>query len=167
MPSLYEENEILLKEGIALLEILPDDFYHSERDDGLSSVGEHFRHIIEHYQMFLQGIARGYIDYDKRERNLKLETNRTYALEILGTLCLALLQNGIPEGQVLVSQNYNPEFPKPVLSSTIERELLFLVSHTVHHYAIIAMILKGYGFTVPNRFGYSPATLYAKQVSPT
>ncbi|TGL21928.1 DinB family protein [Leptospira yanagawae] len=167
MPNLFEENEILLSEGITLLEVLPDSLYHPAGNENLSSVGEHFRHIIEHYQMFFQGMSCGYIDYDNRKRNVNLETNRAFAIETLSSINLELQQNGIPEGQILVSQNYNPDFPKPVLSSTIERELMFLVSHTVHHYAIIAMILNGYGFSVPIHFGYSPATLYAKQFSNT
>lgn len=54
MPNLFEENEILLSEGITLLEVLPDSLYHPAGNENLSSVGEHFRHIIEHYQMFFR-----------------------------------------------------------------------------------------------------------------
>jgi len=43
--------------------------------------------------------------------------------------------------------------------STIQRELQFLSSHTVHHFAIVAMILKIQGFETPDTFGVAPSTL--------
>ena len=38
--------------------------------------------------------------------------------------------------------------PSPV-QSTVERELVFLSGHTIHHLAIIAFIAKGLGIDIP------------------
>lgn len=159
----FRDNEILLKQGILLLTTLSDDLYQLKPKDSASSVGEHFRHIIEHYLLFLEGAGDGYIDYDKRKRDQSLETNRLLTIASLQNLISIFEKNEIPLGAVTISQNYNPEEPKPIVTSSVERELLFLVSHTVHHFAIIAFLLKAFGFTVPQGFGYSPATLYANQ----
>ncbi|MFW6292999.1 MAG: hypothetical protein ACOC7V_11860 [Spirochaetota bacterium] len=40
--------------------------------------------------------------------------------------------------------------------STVERELAMLASHTVHHYAIIALILRIQDVPVPEEFGVAP-----------
>ena len=42
--------------------------------------------------------------------------------------------------------------------STLARELAFVVSHTIHHQAIIAVLLALHGHAVPERFGHSPST---------
>ncbi len=44
-------------------------------------------------------------------------------------------------------------------SSSLRRELHFLLSHTVHHYALIAMILARHGVEVEPDFGVAPSTL--------
>ena len=47
----------------------------------------------------------------------------------------------------------------PWTSSTLGRELLFLLSHTIHHYALIDLLLREEGFEVPPDFGMAPSTL--------
>jgi hypothetical protein len=43
--------------------------------------------------------------------------------------------------------------------STMGRELQFLMSHTVHHYALVAIILKIQGCNCAEEFGVAPSTL--------
>ena len=47
----------------------------------------------------------------------------------------------------------------PWSGSTVRRELDFLLSHTVHHYALIAMSLRLRGLPVPAELGVAPSTL--------
>jgi hypothetical protein len=42
--------------------------------------------------------------------------------------------------------------------STLARELAFVVSHTIHHQAIIGVLLAMHDVAVPERFGHSPST---------
>jgi hypothetical protein len=52
-------------------------------------------------------------------------------------------------------------------ASSASRELQFLISHTVHHYAIIRMILTVGGREVTPEFGISPSTLrYHQDATP-
>ena len=43
--------------------------------------------------------------------------------------------------------------------SSASRELEFLLSHTVHHYALIGVICQLAGQTLPKDFGMAPSTL--------
>ncbi|HKX33601.1 MAG TPA: hypothetical protein VJ302_38335, partial [Blastocatellia bacterium] len=43
--------------------------------------------------------------------------------------------------------------------SSIRRELQFLLSHTVHHYALMALALRVQGFQPGEEFGVAPSTL--------
>jgi hypothetical protein len=45
------------------------------------------------------------------------------------------------------------------VETTVGREFAFVLSHTVHHNALIAVIAKLLGVQVPERFGYAPSTL--------
>jgi uncharacterized damage-inducible protein DinB len=42
--------------------------------------------------------------------------------------------------------------------STHARELAFVISHTIHHCALMAVLLAVQGIPVPYRFGYAPST---------
>ena len=46
-----------------------------------------------------------------------------------------------------------------VVFATPGRELGFVLSHTVHHNALIAVIAAAVGAAVPPGFGYAPATV--------
>jgi len=47
----------------------------------------------------------------------------------------------------------------PWSESTVKRELQYLQAHTIHHYALIALILRIQGITPHDEFGVAPSTL--------
>jgi uncharacterized damage-inducible protein DinB len=51
-----------------------------------------------------------------------------------------------------------PGEPTATVRSSVGRELAFVVSHTIHHCAVIALLLRDLGVAVPPRFGYAPST---------
>ena len=53
-----------------------------------------------------------------------------------------------------------PAGSRPTWSATsVVRELQFLASHTVHHYAVIAAMLRPQGVEPGDDFGVAPSTL--------
>ncbi len=48
--------------------------------------------------------------------------------------------------------------------STLKRELQFLVSHTVHHFALIRALLGGSGIDPGESFGLAPSTAAARRL---
>lgn len=162
MDPIIAENLQILQQGIFLLESITNERYKQKQEILTSSIGEHFRHIIEHYELFWNGLNVGHIDYDKRNRNPRLETDRLFAIESMEQyVSLFQTQNLKPE-KISISQNYNPNENVPIIPSYTNRELQFLLSHTVHHYAIISILVKLDGGVVSKEFGFSPATLFAK-----
>ena len=43
--------------------------------------------------------------------------------------------------------------------STGAREVLFVLSHVIHHWALIRYLLEAQGLEVPATFGFMPSTL--------
>ena len=55
------------------------------------------------------------------------------------------------------------ELGDPFLMSSVGRELLTLSTHTIHHFALIAITLRAHGVAVDPDFGVAPSTLRHRQ----
>ncbi|NNE99809.1 MAG: hypothetical protein HKN25_12380 [Pyrinomonadaceae bacterium] len=143
--------------GIELISALDDKAF-SEPVKGAGSIGAHFRHNMDFACSFLNGLETGTINYSDRERDLRVESNRDYAREQIRFLIKRF--EGLSEDKynerVLVVSEIEERISH---ESTISRELEFLHSHTVHHYAVIAEKLKIWNFAVDFSFGVAPSTL--------
>ena len=51
------------------------------------------------------------------------------------------------------------------LQSTIARELQVLSSHSIHHFALIAVTLQAFGVSVPPSFGVARSTLRYREAA--
>lgn len=104
------------------------------------SVGQHVRHITEFYQCLLKGYETGEVNYDARERNLSIEVDKTFALEVITALKsrLNFYQN---DKQLILQTAFGLEEAISIPSSFF-RELTYLIEHTIHHLAIIKIALN-------------------------
>lgn len=161
-PPALAQNLELVDQGIALLDALPPGFYAEVEDEPgfRETLGPHLRHCIDAYLCLLDGLERGYVDYDARSRSRSVERSRQAALAALNDLREQLSNLDAPPERVLEVQIDVPgDGDHPPASSTLGREYQFLVGHTVHHYALIAMILRRRGFDPGAEFGVAPSTL--------
>ena len=152
-----------LRQALALVERIDDRAYR-ETPPGFAPhrAGAHLRHILEFFECFLDGIESGRIDYDARRRDLSVETSRPAAIAKIRTI-LASLENRLPAEdrtiRVRVEDSYGSPLDDPYLTSSAGRELQVLCSHTIHHFALIAMTLTAHGIPVDREFGMAPSTL--------
>jgi hypothetical protein len=120
-----------------------------------STIGEHTRHIIEVFQKTISEYEAGVVDYDKRERNVMIQTNTDYAIE-----CLAEIVSRVEkEDKVLtvLSETNHRELP---IQTSYFREILYNIDHCVHHKAIIKIgILVLGNLEVDDQFGVAISTL--------
>ena len=157
------QNLELIDQAIRLLKSMTDELY-AETSAQLGfkeTPGPHLRHCIDAYNCLLDGLSSGSVDYDARTRSTELESSRSAALESLTTLRGRM---GTIEDNPDTALRVRVDIPdgadnEPSASSTLAREYQFLVSHTVHHYALIAMILRRAEFDPGSDFGVAPSTL--------
>jgi uncharacterized damage-inducible protein DinB len=125
------------------------------------SIGQHVRHLVDHVAAFLQGAdARGEVDYDSRQRGTDVEWEPAAAVAMIYRCSrrLSEMVNQDPERQMMIRSQLSRD-AEPVTSwSTLGRELAFVVSHTVHHQAIIALLLQADVSALPRHFGLAPST---------
>jgi uncharacterized damage-inducible protein DinB len=126
----------------------------------VSGVGAHVRHVLDHFHCFLSGLESGRIDYDLRERDPHIERERSVAIDAIKATMDQLLEiQAQPIEPALLIKMDSGCAGEQWAESSLTRELQFLVSHTIHHYALMAAILAHAGFEVTRGFGISPSTL--------
>lgn len=161
--ELIADNMHLLEQGVALIERLDDQTYTTAHPQlALSGAGSHFRHCMDFYHAFLAGVNAGRINYDDRARNPLIETCRATAAAKLRALIDGLKRLRMDDHQRALQVTLENSGPgdAPVWShSSLVRELQALLSHTTHHYAIIAIGLRLQGVEPGREFGVAPSTL--------
>lgn len=166
MGHLLASLDEVLEQGECLLSGLSDAQYADIAPAG-ASIGAHYRHSLEHFKTLFESINDAEIDYDRRARDERLENERLAALQatrdfrhaarFLATLPLER------EIQARTRISYAAA-GSCATASTIGREILYVVSHAIHHYALIGLICGMRKIPVPEDFGVAPSTLeYQKQ----
>jgi uncharacterized damage-inducible protein DinB len=162
LPALVADNVLLLERCAELIDTLPPELY-GERDDRClgGSIGAHVRHCLEHYGSFLAGLDAGQVDYEARARDRRLAEEPAGATAALRRTA-ALLARGLTFARMdrpLAVLAEGDASDGQATASSIARELGFLLSHTIHHCALIAVLMRLRGLETPDGFGLAPATL--------
>ena len=167
MNSLITANLSCLHQGIALLGTLPAGFYtHRCTDVFNSTIGGHMRHNLDHYDAFVKGFDLGKVDYDARERDAQIETDPEAAIALSRRLIpqIEALGQADMDGPLRIRMDDGGDTSWS--DTSLRRELQFLLSHTIHHYALIVSIATRYGFCgFPENFGVAPSTLHFHEAS--
>jgi hypothetical protein len=154
--ALIQTNVAWLRQALALIERASHEVF-------TASVGSHLRHVLEFYECFLDGVESSHIDYDARKRDESVERNRFVAADrirsIIQRLETAPALRGDSTVFVRMEDAEAGRFQDPFLCSSVSRELQVLSSHTIHHFALIALTLKFHGIDVDQEFGVAPSTL--------
>lgn len=123
-----------------------------------SSIGQHVRHVLEFYMCLSKGIKSSVVDYDKRIRNLLIENNPKYAIGVLEELSKVFCCEEIEETFLTNTIEFNGVVMNT--NSSVSRELIYLIEHSIHHYAIIGIALRSHfrHVEIPYNFGVAYST---------
>ena len=162
-PELIVAAQDVLMQGLGLLFELGDSTCsHVAGTPFNASVGQHYRHVLEHFQSLIRGLRAAEINYDARERNQRLQSDVTYAsiatCDVLRALKQYTDETLARECKVINSVGYSASKPT-CLESNVSRELAYCIGHAIHHFAIVRLICYEIDITVPAEFGVAPATL--------
>jgi uncharacterized damage-inducible protein DinB len=126
-----------------------------------SNVGGHVRHCLDHVEALLAGVEKGEVNYDQRRRGTEVETSREAALDVIRRQERQLLAfpSHSERRPLRLAVMVSSSLPATTVETTVGRELAFVLSHTVHHNALIAVMALTLGVPVPDRFGYAPSTI--------
>lgn len=128
-----------------------------------ATIGQHTRHIIELFQCIEKGYDQDEVNYDKRKRDLLIETNKQHALTLLANLPSTLEKADKP---VQLICNYSDTDVQPLqIQSSYDRELAYNIEHTIHHMALIRVGLSEIANSIdlPADFGVAGSTMKYRQ----
>ncbi|MFB0907409.1 MAG: hypothetical protein ACI9V1_002041 [Spirosomataceae bacterium] len=75
-----------------------------------SSLGKHSRRVVEFFKCLMKGTTEGIVNYDARTRNLRLEEDVKYSIEVLDKITEYLTKNSFNNiGISLVSEFGNEQ----------------------------------------------------------
>lgn len=120
-----------------------------------ATIGEHTRHIIEMFQCLENQYDLGVVNYDKRARNILIQTDTEFAIKSITSI-----------QQNLDKKNKNIELLQIIdgeeirIESNYYRELLYNLEHCIHHQALIKVaILQFETVTIDPSFGVARSTI--------
>lgn len=153
-----------LDQAVQLVALLSDEHYASS-PAGLypHRAGSHLRHVLDFYDSFLVGLASGCVDYDARRRDERTASERRFAIDRMRQIACRLkeaVEQTTREALLVSMEDATEELPFPArMPSSVARELQSLSSHTIHHFALIAITLRAHGVALDASFGVAPSTL--------
>ncbi len=163
---LAEECAALLEEAAALLGQIPEPLFESCGEPSAGGIGNQLRHCLDCFACLVKGLDAGRVDYDQRAREPRIEVDRGFAIEQLRATA-EMLRDEVArahERDLFVRMDEPGSAPSEGwYRSSLARELRFLASHTVHHFALIALLLTRRGVEVDPSFGLAPATAHFLQ----
>ncbi|HFB64948.1 MAG TPA: hypothetical protein ENJ60_05330 [Aeromonadales bacterium] len=132
-----------------------------------SGIGRHIRHVTDHFLALKNGLDNLLVNYNHRHRDSLIETSLKEARAILVYLQDWLSAINSENLQLVIKSEINCEKEESVkIFSSIERELLYLINHTIHHAAYIKLLLQHYQINLPDEIGIAPGTAtYFRQVA--
>lgn len=100
---------------------------------GNATIGQHVRHTIEIAQSLVNGYNSSEINYSNRKRDLEIETSTSYADQICQELILLIPRTNKNLSLIESSEANELRY----IPSNYDRELHFVLDHTIHHMALI------------------------------
>lgn len=148
-------------------QIAPSDFARPVETLGNSTIGQHLRHTLEFFICLERGYEKGLVNYDKREHDKLIESDKFIALAALAKIKDFI--DSIPDNKVLTLEaNYNLDKEEFVtIETNYMRELVYNIEHAVHHMAIMKIGIREVSPTIilPKDFGIAASTIRYQEAS--
>ncbi len=122
-----------------------------------STIGQHFRHLIELYQCLFDQYSSARINYALRKRDKSIETNKEIAISCIENLMSRINDLDFEKKLELALDTNEEEF----ISTNVKRELLYNLEHAIHHNAMIKIGIHvlNKNFECSAAFGVAPSTI--------
>ena len=150
-----------LSQTIQLLE--PEHYVFPGKALFNATIGQHTRHIIEMFICLEDGYESGTVNYEKRKRDIRIETDKDFACNLLKKVYEDLEK---PDKQMVLHAAYNQHSNELMeFNTNYYREIAYNLEHTIHHMALIKVGLREVSdMEIPEGFGVATSTIkYRKE----
>jgi uncharacterized damage-inducible protein DinB len=128
-----------------------------------ATIGQHVRHIIELFQCLENGYTEGVVNYEKRKRDYRIETDRDLAAALLRRIFRHISRPN--KAITLEAEDYNESVETVSIPSNYYREIAYNLEHTIHHMALIRVgVNEVSDIILPDEFGVAYSTIKYRQL---
>lgn len=150
-----------LRQGRELLSSINNEVYTAVCPFAFNAtIGQHYRHCLDHLDTLFAQISNGAVNYDLRLRNPNLEVDIESAMRLTEKFesIIRDLDNGHLSKKIYLNAGVDEE-ELALCETTIARELYYVTAHAIHHYALIGVIGCHFNLNLPENFGVAPSTV--------
>ena len=123
-----------------------------------ASIGQHVRHVVELFLCLETGYETGVVNYEKRKRDYKIETDKDFAIQLLKDIYHRLERPNID--LVMEAEDYENTSGLVAIPSNYYREIAYNLEHTIHHMALIRVGINEVSSVIlPDEFGVAYSTI--------
>jgi len=150
--------ETLLRLKAVLAEI-DQRLYTHLNTKGRASVGQHVRHTLEFYQCLFE--AETAVNYDARKRDILLESSAAHASVTIDNIVKQVESVHADFSLRTLAELPSASAETLSVTSSLSRELLYVLEHAIHHMALIRFLIKDEAadFELEDAFGVAYSTL--------
>ena len=158
----------LLEQLRDVVALMPVHCYRAQPAARVSgSIGAHVRHTVDHVSALVAAVEGEELHYDHRRRGTTVEVDPLTGMNEIERAVFRLrrIDAAALDRPVAFATLLDADQPAVVVRSTFARELAFVIQHTVHHCALIALLLEWQGYSVPRHFGVAASTRQARALA--
>lgn len=156
-------NNVFVQLADTLQQLSPDEYTRPCNTLFNNTIGQHVRHIIELFQCLENGYDTSMVNYEKRPRDIAIETDKEFAGQLLQEVYGKLNR---PDKVLVLEACYDEHSADPItITTNYYREIAYNLEHTIHHMALIRVgITEVSGIQLSDDFGVASSTVkYRKQ----
>lgn len=153
---------------VELARLLTPEQY-SQKMPGHDSIGAHMRHCLDYFTCLIEGIDTGLVDYDARRRDPRVAREPELFRRRMRSVVedLSVKSAADPGRRLKLTQTVTSSGEVHTVETTLERELVFLSGHCVHHVAITLLLALMMGVEVSPDIGVGYSTaVHRRTASP-
>lgn len=123
-----------------------------------ATIGQHTRHIIELFYELDKGYFTGFVNYENRKRDPRIEQDKNFALDCFTKILTDLnKENKTLQLHSDYSLTNNAQI---ILETNYLREIAYNLEHTIHHMALIRVGVKEVSLLdIHSGFGVAATTI--------
>lgn len=155
-------NNVFVQLSATLEQLTQEQFVQPSKTLFNATIGQHVRHIIELFQCLEQGYEQGLVNYEKRKRDLRIETEKDFAASLLTGVYNGL--NKENKSLKLEACYDEHEVDTITIDTNFYREVAYNLEHTIHHMALIRVgVTEVSTIELPEEFGVASSTIKYRQ----
>lgn len=122
-----------------------------------ATIGQHIRHIIEFFLCLEKGYKTGRVNYERRQRDYKIENDKNFAIALLEDIYDNIEKTD--KALTLETEVNEDSESGDFISTSYHREILYNLEHSIHHMALIRIgINEVSDIKLSEEFGVANAT---------